>query len=185
MKQITRTAFFILLSSVVTACMFSIGQDERGVFTDSTGQIHVLGPGAYQLTLDTAFTEIYSIADQTYTISGISNGVDLVETSNAVETHSADDQILYIEGELVYRIRADAVAQLAIRFKSDQIKSEIIRPVARGTIDKVAQTFSSQRLLSESRVTAATEIRQQIAEQIRPLGIEVIGFKIRNVLKPD
>jgi hypothetical protein len=153
----------------------SVSENERGIATDSTGKAQLLEPGTHRLPLNTGSVALYSIADQTYTMQG----------ADSIETRSSDGQLLNVEATMVYHVSPDKVADLAKTFKPDQYVDSLVRPIMRNIVWTVTTQFKYNDVMNSQRAEAEKEMGKQIAEQLRPFGIEVVKFSVLNIIHPQ
>lgn len=169
--------FFLLGAGVV-----EIQPQEVGViFNVVTGDLaetsldpglHIVIPGVQQVT-------IYSVAQQEYTVSGVSGG-DAARGDDAVVALTQDGQEVSLDVTMIYNIDP-AKAYLVHQRWQDRYVNGLIRPTLRSEARSALTNFRVEEIYSGDRTALVDTIEESIRESIALEGFMLSSIKIRNI----
>jgi regulator of protease activity HflC (stomatin/prohibitin superfamily) len=97
----------VLTVSLLACSLFgqsvTIAENERGVVADEQGKLQVLGPGTHALSPFIQSVEVYSLADQTYTMTEQPTSESAVQGNDVIEARSKDGRTLRIDAAVTFR----------------------------------------------------------------------------------
>lgn len=176
------TGILAIALSVLAAGMVFIQPSERGVvITVGAGGIRpeALQPGLHWVVPFAENVIPYSISRQTYTMSVVPEESQVFR-DDAVESRTADGQVVLVDASVIYSIDPNDVVNLHIRWQ-DRYTNGLVRPVVRGIIRDAVAQFGIEEVYSTRRLDLTTNITNEIRTRFAANGIDLIDFVLRNI----
>lgn len=179
---ILATAAVALALNVLAAGLVFIQPSERGiVITVGQGGIRpeALQPGLHWVVPFAENVIPYSISRQTYTMSVVPEESQVFR-DDAVESRTADGQVVLVDASVIYSIDPNDVVNLHIQWQ-DRYTNGLVRPVVRGIIRDAVAQFGIEEVYSTRRLELTTNITNEIRTRFEANGIDLIDFVLRNI----
>jgi regulator of protease activity HflC (stomatin/prohibitin superfamily) len=162
-----------------------IEPDERGVVISALSsqgyRSGVLTPGLHWIMPYAERVQRYSIAQRTYTMSGVFQEGD-VEGDDAVKARTTDGQEVSIDASVIFSVDPVQVTDVHIRWQ-DRYADDLVRPQARGIIRDQVSQFSVEEVYSTKRDELQEQIESRLQEVFASNGLLLrdTDFVLRNI----
>lgn len=187
MKRRLPFALVLVVVGLLVACSFfgqsvTIAENERGVVADEQGELQILAPGAHTLSPFIQSVEVYSLADQTYTMKGQPETDGVVIGNDAIETRSKDGRRLWIDAAVTFHFVESKLIEVRRTWQgSERFLNGFIRPTTRNIVYNTAFQFSREEATSSKRGEFETAVSQKLAEEFSRQGAELVKFSLLDV----
>jgi regulator of protease activity HflC (stomatin/prohibitin superfamily) len=176
-------AFFALTTTVLSAGLFFIEPDERGVVISAVeGGVRPepLQPGLNWVVPYLEAVITYPITRQSYVMTVIPKvGSQVVDDMVQVKTAEGDKR--YVGTSALYAIDPDRVVEVHIRLQ-DRYEEDLIRPVLRWTIRDTFNQYGNAMIDSDNIKPLRDQIQSGAALALQEGGILLFEFTLTEVL---
>jgi len=185
-KGIGSTVVIVL---VVAAILTTLGaglvyveSNERGVVrTIRAGGVRpdALGPGLHWIVPVVEQVVIYSISNQTYTMSAVT-GEGQVTGDDSIRARTKDGQEVIIDASVIYQIDPNKVVPLHIVWQT-RFEDEFVRPEARGIIRDAISQYGVEEVVSTKRVEIVQIITEEMSLSLAENNLRLLDFVLRDI----
>lgn len=175
----------IVVAAVLTALgagLVYVESSERGVVrTIRSGGVRpdALQPGLNWIIPIVETPVMYSISNQTYTMSAASN--DGQKTGDdSIRARTKDGQEVIIDASVIYQIDPAKVVQLHIIWQN-RYEDEFVRPEARGIIRDAISQYGVEEVVSTKRVEIVNIITEEMANSLAENNLRLLDFVLRDI----
>jgi regulator of protease activity HflC (stomatin/prohibitin superfamily) len=185
-KGIGSTVVIVL---VVAAILTTLGaglvyveSNERGVVrTIRAGGVRpdALGPGLHWIVPVVEQVVIYSISNQTYTMSAVT-GEGQVTGDDSIRARTKDGQEVIIDASVIYQIDPNKVVPLHIVWQT-RFEDEFVRPEARGIIRDAISQYGVEEVVSTKRVEIVQIITTEMGLSLAENNLRLLDFVLRDI----
>ena len=176
----------ILLTSVGAGLVF-LQADQYGIvisaFQPKGYREQALEPGLHWISPFFENVRVYSIARQTYTMSG-TTGEGQVQGDDSIEARTKDGQQVYIDASLIYAIDPAHLINLHITWQN-RFEDNVVRPVTRAAIRDAVSQFGVEEIVSTQRTEMEKMIRDTIEQSLSGNNLVMSDFLLRNIRFSD
>ncbi len=174
------------LALVLTALSLSavyIEPQERGVvlsaFAPGGYRTEVLQPGLRWVIPGAERVVRYSIANQTYTMSIVTNEGQ-VAGDDSISARTSDGQEIFLDASVIYKINPDRVIDVHIKWQ-ERYTEDLVRAQSRGIIRDAVSQYGVQEVVTTQRFAMVDAMRKGLSEKLEANGLELVDFVLRNV----
>jgi regulator of protease activity HflC (stomatin/prohibitin superfamily) len=174
-----------LIAMSLSAGMVFIEPEERGVVISALSskgyRSGALNAGLHWIAPYAERVQRYSIAQRTYTMSGVSTEGE-VQGDDSVQARTNDGQEVSIDASVIFSIDPTQVATVHIRWQ-DRFVEDLVRPQVRGVIREQVAQFSVEEVYSTKRDILHDEIEAKLQMIFAENGLLLRDndFIVRNV----
>jgi regulator of protease activity HflC (stomatin/prohibitin superfamily) len=172
----------ILLTSLGAGLVF-LQADQYGIvisaFQPKGYREQALEPGLHWIIPFFENVRVYSIARQTYTMSG-TTGEGQVQGDDSIEARTKDGQQVYIDASLIYAIDPAHLINLHITWQN-RFEDNVVRPVTRAAIRDAVAQFGVEEIVSTKRADMEKKIRDTIELSLSANNLVMSDFLLRNI----
>ena len=172
----------ILLTSLGAGLVF-LQADQYGIvisaFQPKGYREQALEPGLHWIIPFFENVRVYSIARQTYTMSG-TTGEGPVQGDDSIEARTKDGQQVYIDASLIYAIDPAHLINLHITWQN-RFEDNVVRPVTRAAIRDAVAQFGVEEIVSTKRAEMEKKIRDTIELSLSANNLVMSDFLLRNI----
>lgn len=172
----------ILLTSLGAGLVF-LQADQYGIvisaFQPKGYREQALEPGLHWIIPFFENVRVYSIARQTYTMSG-TTGEGQVQGDDSIEARTKDGQQVYIDASLIYAIDPAHLINLHITWQN-RFEDNVVRPVTRAAIRDAVAQFGVEEIVSTKRAEMEKKIRDTIELSLSANNLVMSDFLLRNI----
>jgi regulator of protease activity HflC (stomatin/prohibitin superfamily) len=176
-----------LLLSTVGAGLVFLQADQYGVvisaFQPNGYRPQPLAPGLHLILPFFENVKAYSVARQTYTMSG-TTGEGQVQGDDSIEARTKDGQQVYIDASVIYAIDPAQLIKLHITWQN-RFEDNVVRPVARAAIRDAVSQFGVEEIVSTKRTELENNIRDTILKGLSDNNLIMSDFLLRNIRFSD
>lgn len=178
------TSFLVaILVSLVGVGMVFIEPQERGVVISAVSPLgyreQALQPGLQWIIPGLENVKRYPISKQTYTMS-IAPSEGIIIGDDSITARTSDGQEIYVDASVIYSIDPTSVITVHIEWQ-DRYSDGLVRPVARAVIRDAVSQFGVEEVYSSKRNELSLMISQNMAEKLKPNGLIMDQFLLRNI----
>jgi regulator of protease activity HflC (stomatin/prohibitin superfamily) len=189
-RKISLTLVLILALGGLVAMSLGSGlvfiePEERGVVISALSskgyRSGVLTPGLHWIAPYAERVQRYSIAQRTYTMSGVATEGD-VEGDDAVRARTNDGQEVFMDASVIFSIDPAQVTTIHILWQ-DRFVNDLVRPQVRGVIREQVAQFGVEEVYSTKRAELHDEIESKLQEIFAANGLVLRDndFIVRNI----
>ncbi len=176
----------LVLAGVLTtlsAGIVFVEPDQRGVVISALApdgyRKDALEPGLRWIIPFFERVEFYSIAKQTYTMSGtVSEGQ--VQGNDSVAARTADGQEIFMDASVLFKVDPAKVVQVHINWQN-RYADDLVRPLARGIIRDIVSQYRVDEVVSTRRLEMTQEIQAEMERKLEENGLILDDFILRNI----
>lgn len=176
----------VLLTSVGAGMVF-LQADQYGVvisaFQPKGYRSQPVGPGLHWIIPFFESVQPYSIAKQTYTMSG-SAGEGQVNGDDSIEARTKDGQQVYIDASVIYAVDPQHVIDLHITWQN-RYQDNVVRPIVRAAIRDAVSQFGVEEIVSTKRAELEQMITTTIDQGMAANNLIMTDFLLRNIRFSD
>ena len=179
----------VVIVLVVAAILTTLGaglvyveSNERGVVrTIRAGGVRpdALGPGLHWIVPVVEQVVIYSISNQTYTMSAVT-GEGQVTGDDSIRARTKDGQEVIIDASVIYQIDPNKVVPLHIVWQT-RFEDEFVRPEARGIIRDAISQYGVEEVVSTKRVEIVQIITTEMGLSLAENNLRLLDFVLRDI----
>jgi regulator of protease activity HflC (stomatin/prohibitin superfamily) len=154
---------------------------ERGVVISLSGGMrpNALQPGVHFVAPFIEYVERYSIGQQSYTMSGVSNEGQ-VTGNDSVSARTSDGQEVFIDATVTYQVDETNVPALHVKWQS-RFEDGLVRPQTRSIIYNVVAGYKVEEVYSTKREALQKVISDNLDKVFRENGLKLTSFLLRNI----
>src|SRR5215207_7603944 len=185
-KGIGSTVVVVLVVAVILSVLGSglvyVESNERAVVrTIRAGGVRseALVPGLHWIVPVVEQTVIYSISNQTYTMSAVS-GEGQVVGDDSIRSRTKDGQEVIIDASVIYQIDPNKVVSLHIDWQN-RYEDEFVRPEARGIIRDAISQYGVEEVVSTKRVEIINIITDELGKSLSDNNLRLLDFVLRDI----
>ncbi len=176
----------LLLTTVGVGVVF-LQADQYGVVI-SAFQPHgyrpqPLGPGLHVIIPFFESVVPYSVARETYTMSG-TTGEGQVSGDDSIEARTKDGQQVYIDASVIYAVDPAQLINLHIRWQG-RYEDNVVRPVVRAAIRDAVSQYGVEEIVSTKRTELENNITTTIEKGLSDNSLILSDFLLRNIRFSD
>jgi regulator of protease activity HflC (stomatin/prohibitin superfamily) len=174
-----------LVAMSVGAGLVFIEPQERGMVISSLSskgyRSGALTPGLHWIMPYAERVQRYSIAQRTYTMSGVPTEGE-VPGDDAVRARTNDGQEIFVDATVIFGVDPEQVDQVHILWQ-DRFVNDLVRPQTRGVIRDQVSRFGVEEVYSTRRGELHDEIESKLREVLAANGLLLRkdDFIIRNI----
>jgi regulator of protease activity HflC (stomatin/prohibitin superfamily) len=174
-----------LMSMSLSAGLVFIEPEERGMVISALSsqgyRSGVLSSGLHWIAPYAERVQRYSIAQQTYTMSGTPTEGE-VEGDDAVRARTIDGQEIFMDASVIFSIDPAQVATVHILWQ-DRYINDLVRPQVRGVIREQVAQFGVEEVYSTERNALHDQIESKLQEIFAANGLLLRDndFIVRNI----
>jgi regulator of protease activity HflC (stomatin/prohibitin superfamily) len=169
---------FAIVLTTVSAGLIYIQPNEEGVVMTVSGfRTTPLGKGLHWVVPYAETVKVYSIANQTYTMS-IAYEEGQIQGDDSVEVRTSDGQVVQIDASVIFHI--DDVISVHIKWQ-DRYANELVRVETRGIIRDEASQYRVDEINSVKRQELVEGIRETVSSKLNDSGLVLDDFILRNI----
>lgn len=176
----------ILLTTLGAGLVF-LQADHYGVvisaFQPNGYRAQALGPGLHWIIPFFENVRSYSVAKQTYTMSG-TTGEGQVAGDDSIEARTKDGQQVHIDASVIYAIDPTKLINLHITWQ-DRYQDNVVRPVARAAIRDAVSQYGVEEIVSSKRAELEKNISDTIEQGLTSNNLVMTDFLLRNIRFSD
>ncbi len=179
-----------LALNIFSAGLVFIEPDRLGVVVSAMpGQKGVrdeaLGPGLHWIVPYFESVTVYSISNDTYTMS-IAQSEGQLTGDDSVESRTADGQIVRIDASVIFKINpARVVDAIHIEWQRGQYVDLLVRPQSRGVIRDAVAQYAVEEVYSTHREEMTLKMEAELEKIFEENGLILIDFVLRNIAFSD
>ena len=185
-KGIGSTVVVVLVLAIVLttlgAGLVYVESSERGVVrTIRSGGVrpNALEPGLNWIIPVVEQPVMYSISNQTYTMSAVS-GEGQVIGDDSIRARTKDGQEVIIDASVIYQIDPAKVVQLHIIWQN-RFEDEFVRPESRGIIRDAISQYGIEEVVSTKRVEIVNIITDEMSRSLSDNNLRLLDFVLRDI----
>ena len=185
-KGIGSTALVVLIVAAVLSTLGAglvyVESNERGVvWTIRAGGVRpdALGPGLHWILPVVEQVVTYSIANQTYTMSGVAQEGQ-VQGDDSIRARTKDGQEIILDASVIYQIDPEKVVRLHIVWQN-RYQDGIVRPEARGIIRDAVSQYGVEEVVSTKRAEMVQMITDELSKSLAENNLRLVDFVLRDI----
>jgi regulator of protease activity HflC (stomatin/prohibitin superfamily) len=190
-RQSTKgTTLAFILAAVVALILTTISKGlvfvdppERGVvisaFAPKGYRESPLQPGLRWILPYAESVEYYSIAKETYTMSGVA-AEGQVAGDDSVSARTSDGQEILIDASVLFSVDPKEVINVHITWQK-RYRDDLVRPLARGVIRDAVSQFRVDEVYSSKRAEMSEQMETEMAKALEENGLLLSDFVLRNI----
>ncbi len=180
----TAIVVFVIAGILMTlgAGLVYVESNERGVVkTIRAGGVRpdVLQPGLHWIVPVVEQVVTYSISNQTYTMSAVSQEGQ-VQGDDSIRARTKDGQEVIIDASVIYQVDPAKVVQLHIVWQ-DRYENGIVRPEVRGIIRDAISQYGVEEVVSTKRAEIIGIITEELGNSLAKNNLLLIDFVLRDI----
>ncbi len=191
MRGFTSLTIALLVAALVLttagAGLVFLQADQYGVvisaFQPNGYRKQPLGPGLHWIIPFFENVKSYSIARQTYTMSG-TTGEGQVQGDDLIKARTKDGQQVYIDASVIYAVDPAKLIQLHITWQ-DRYEDNVVRPVVRAAIRDAVSQYGVEEIVSTQRNELEKNITDAIKQGMANNNLLMTDFLLRNIRFSD
>jgi regulator of protease activity HflC (stomatin/prohibitin superfamily) len=170
-----------ILSTLGAGLVYVESSERAVVRTIRAGGVRstALVPGLHWIVPVIEQTVIYSISNQTYTMSAVS-GEGQVTGDDSIRARTKDGQEVIIDASVIYQIDPDKVVPLHIVWQN-RYEDEFVRPEARGIIRDAISQYGVEEVVSTKRVEIVNIITEEMSRSLSENNLRLLDFVLRDI----
>ncbi|MDQ3006439.1 MAG: prohibitin family protein, partial [Chloroflexota bacterium] len=180
------TVIVVLILAIVLTTLGSglvyVESSERGVVrTIRAGGVRQapLGPGLHWIVPVVEQVVTYSISNQTYTMSAVSQEGQ-VQGDDSIRARTKDGQEVIIDASVIYQIDPAKVVNLHIVWQN-RYEDGIVRPESRGIIRDAISQYGVEEVVSTKRVEIVNIITEELGRSMAENDLRLLDFVLRDI----
>lgn len=176
---------FLVVAAILTtlgAGLVYVESNERGVVkTIRAGGVRqdALEPGLHWILPIVEQVVTYSISNQTYTMSAVSQEGQ-VQGDDSIRARTKDGQEVIIDASVIYQIDPNKVVPLHIVWQN-RYEDGFVRPEARGKIRDAVSQYGVEEVVSTKRAEMVQIISDALGESLAENNLKLIDFVLRDI----
>jgi len=189
-RRISITLVLILLVGGLVAMSIGSGlvfiePEERGVVISALSsrgyRSGVLTPGLHWIAPYAERVQLYSIAQRTYTMSGVPTEGE-VQGDDSVQARTNDGQEVFMDATIIFSVDPEQVNLVHVLWQ-ERFVNDLVRPQVRGVIREQVAQFSVEEVYSTERDKLHGEIESKLQEIFAANGLLLRDndFIVRNI----
>ena len=185
-RGIGSTAVVVLviaaIFSTLGAGLVYVESSERGVVrTIRAGGVRpdALEPGLHWILPVVEQVVTYSIANQTYTMSGVAQEGQ-VQGDDSIRARTKDGQEIILDASVIYQIDPAKVVPLHIVWQN-RYQDGIVRPESRGIIRDAVSQYGVEEVVSTKRAEMVQAISEELTKSMAQNNLLLIDFVLRDI----
>lgn len=185
-RGISSTAVVVLviaaIFSTLGAGLVYVESSERGVVrTIRAGGVRpdALEPGLHWILPVVEQVVTYSIANQTYTMSGVAQEGQ-VQGDDSIRARTKDGQEIILDASVIYQIDPAKVVPLHIVWQN-RYQDGIVRPESRGIIRDAVSQYGVEEVVSTKRAEMVQTISEELTKSMAQNNLLLIDFVLRDI----
>src|SRR5687767_3252120 len=185
-KGIGSTVVIVLVIAVILSTLGAglvyVESNERGVVrTIRAGGVRPdeLEPGLHWIVPVVEQVVTYSIANQTYTMSAVSQEGQ-VQGDDSIRARTKDGQEVIIDASVIYQADPAKVVQLHIDWQN-RYEDGFVRPEARGIIRDAISQYGVEEVVSTKRAEIVQIITDELAISLGENNLRLVDFVLRDI----
>ena len=176
-----------LLLTTVGAGVVFLQANQYGVvisaFQPNGYRAKPLGPGLHLVIPFLESVVPYSVARETYTMSG-TTGEGQVAGDDSIEARTKDGQQVFIDASVIYTIDPAQLINLHIRWQN-RYEDNVVRPVTRAAIRDAVSQYGVEEIVSTKRTELESAISTTIEKGLSDNSLILSDFLLRNIRFSD
>jgi prohibitin 1 len=183
------TGSTVIVLLVVAAILTTLGAglvfveaSERGVVrTIRAGGVRpaALEPGLHWIIPVVEQVVTYSISNQTYTMSAVSQEGQ-VQGDDSIRARTKDGQEVIIDASVIYQIDPSKVVPLHIVWQN-RYEDGFVRPESRGIIRDAVSQYGVEEVVSTKRVEIVNIITEELGRSLAENDLRLLDFVLRDI----
>jgi prohibitin 1 len=183
------TGSTVIVLLVVAAILTTLGAglvfveaSERGVVrTIRAGGVRsdALQPGLHWIIPVVEQVVTYSISNQTYTMSAVSQEGQ-VQGDDSIRARTKDGQEVIIDASVIYQIDPAKVVPLHIVWQN-RYEDGFVRPEARGIIRDAVSQYGVEEVVSTKRAEIVQIISDELGKSLAENNLRLLDFVLRDI----
>jgi regulator of protease activity HflC (stomatin/prohibitin superfamily) len=121
----------------------------------------------------------YSIANQTYTMSGVAQEGQ-VQGDDSIRARTKDGQEIILDASVIYQIDPAKVVPLHIVWQN-RYQDGIVRPESRGIIRDAVSQYGVEEVVSTKRAEMVQTISEELTKSMAQNNLLLIDFVLRDI----
>jgi len=185
-KGIGSTVVIVLVIAVILSTLGAglvyVESNERGVVrTIRAGGVRpdALEPGLHWIVPVVEQVVTYSIANQTYTMSAVSQEGQ-VQGDDSIRARTKDGQEVIIDASVIYQIDPKKVVPLHIVWQN-RYEDGFVRPESRGIIRDAVSQYGVEEVVSTKRVEIVKIITDELGKSLADNDLRLLDFVLRDI----
>jgi len=185
-KGISSTVVVVLVIAVILSTLGAglvyVESNERGVVrTIRAGGVRPdeLEPGLHWIVPVVEQVVTYSIANQTYTMSAVSQEGQ-VQGDDSIRARTKDGQEVIIDASVIYQIDPTKVVPLHIVWQN-RYEDGIVRPEARGIIRDAISQYGVEEVVSTKRLEIVNIVTEELGRSLAENNLRLLDFVLRDI----
>jgi len=185
-KGSSSSALIVVVIAIVLTVLGSglvfVEASERGVVrTIRAGGVRQepLGPGLHWIVPVVEQVVIYSISNQSYTMSAVALEGQ-IQGDDSIRARTKDGQEVIIDASVIYQIDPAKVVQLHIIWQN-RYQDGIVRPEARGIIRDAVSQYGVEEVVSTKRIEMVSIITKELGERLSDNNLILLDFILRDI----
>ena len=185
-KGIGSTVIVVLVIAVILSTLGAglvyVESNERGVVrTIRAGGVRTdaLEPGLHWIVPVVEQVVTYSIANQTYTMSAVSQEGQ-VQGDDSIRARTKDGQEVIIDASVIYQIDPTKVVPLHIEWQN-RYEDGIVRPEARGIIRDAISQYGVEEVVSTKRLEIVNIVTEELGKSLAENSLRLLDFVLRDI----
>ena len=183
------TGSTVVVLLVIAAILTTLGaglvyveSSERGVVrTIRAGGVRpeALEPGLHWIIPVVEQVVTYSISNQTYTMSAVSQEGQ-VQGDDSIRARTKDGQEVIIDASVIYQIDPAKVVPLHIVWQN-RYEDGFVRPESRGIIRDAVSQYGVEEVVSTKRVEIVNIITEELGRSLAENDLRLLDFVLRDI----
>ncbi|HZM22109.1 MAG TPA: prohibitin family protein [Anaerolineales bacterium] len=183
------TGSTVIVLLVIAAILTTLGaglvyveSSERGVVrTIRAGGVRpeALEPGLHWIIPVVEQVVTYSISNQTYTMSAVSQEGQ-VQGDDSIRARTKDGQEVIIDASVIYQIDPAKVVPLHIVWQN-RYEDGFVRPESRGIIRDAVSQYGVEEVVSTKRVEIVNIITEELGRSLAENDLRLLDFVLRDI----
>ncbi len=169
--------------TTVSAGIVFVEPNQRGVVISALApdgyRKEALQPGLRWIIPFFERVEFYSVAKQTYTMSGTASEGQ-VQGNDSVAARTADGQEIFMDASVLFKVNPANVVQVHINWQK-RYADDLVRPLARGIIRDIVSQYRVDEVVSTRRLEMTSEIQEEMRRKLEENGLLLDDFILRNI----
>lgn len=185
-KGIGSTVVVVLVIAVILSTLGAglvyVESTERGVVrTIRAGGVRpdALEPGLHWIVPVVEQVVTYSIANQTYTMSAVSQEGQ-VQGDDSIRARTKDGQEVIIDASVIYQVDPKKVVPLHIVWQN-RYEDGFVRPEARGIIRDAVSQYGVEEVVSTKRAEIVQIISDELDRSLAENNLRLLDFVLRDI----
>ena len=181
----TTVIVLLVIAGILTtlgAGLVYVESSERGVVrTIRAGGVRpaALDPGLHWIVPVVEQVVVYSISNQTYTMSAVSQEGQ-VQGDDSIRARTKDGQEVIIDASVIYQIDPSKVVPLHIVWQN-RYEDGFVRPEARGIIRDAISQYGVEEVVSTKRAEIVQIISDELGKSLAENNLRLLDFVLRDI----